>query len=471
MADFTEFSGMLQTTTSSFVRRPNQLLRAINVNGDEIGSITKRLGYAEYGTTVQTTAISGLSDYNDVSGGNRYLVRYVNGTLEYSTGGAWTTIQGSLLANAKVKFAVFLDTLFGCGANSANTFLTTFGIDGTSYSTATNLTDAPKAKYVELYKDRLYLANVEVGGSWYPDRFYFSSVPTAGSITWTGTDFERVYTDNGEEIMGLHTNKVINELLIFKVNSLHSYDTYRLRDCGDVGTTSGDSIQTINGITYFFNENGISAYDGTIPKTISRPIQKWIDGIDQTKLGDVFSEAFDKKYYKLYVGNIAVDGKVYYNCEIRFSTVDNTWTIYSYADDFQCYAIHTVSGVTRVYAGDDSGNVMKLADKDDTVYSDNGTAISAEFMFETNLGVPSERKFIDKALIYATNPQNLKGRIRVKGRDWSTYFDIEKDEYEVNVNPEDGRFLQWHFSESSTVNPFIFQGVSFQPHLSTKYIA
>ena len=106
---------------------------------------------------------------------------------------------------------------------------------------------------------------------------------------------------------------------------------------------------------------------------------------------------------------------------------------------------------------------MKLAEGADQVYADDGNEISAEFEFETDLGLPKDRKFIDSVLIYSENPQNLKGHIRAKGRDWRSWFDVY-NEREENVNPDDGRILQFGFSESSMNNPFVFEGLSFNAY-------
>jgi hypothetical protein len=474
MADFLTFAGLLQDTTSTFLRRKDQLVLSINVHGDEIGSLTQRLGYTQAGSTLEAAqSVTGMHSYNDVSGATQYLFAFINGAIKYYNGSSWADAQSVTPAGAQMEFRVFLDQLFLCGANSSNQYLTTANIDGVTYSGTRNVTNAPNARYIEVFRDRVYLADVSVGGVRYPDRFYYSSLPDTNgtAITWTSTNFERVYTNNGEPIKGLHTNKTLRQLLIFKENSLHAWDTTSLQDVGNVGTSAHRSIKSVNYITFFFNEDGIYAYTGSEPQLISRPIQKWIKGIDQTKLGDVFAEVDSKQYYKLYVGTITVDGVAYSNCEIRYSIPDNTFTIYSYADTFTSYAQHRISGKTRIYAGTNDGEVHKLGAKDDTDYSDNTTPISSQFMFETDLGLPSERKKVDSALIYTTNPQNLTGRVRVKNKDWSSYFAINEQEQEVFVNPEDGRILQWHFAASQSVAPFIFEGMTFTPRLTTqKYV-
>lgn len=467
--DKLSFHGLLQTTTSSFLKRPEQLDLAININGENLGSLTRRLGYAQVGSDVSTgNSILGLKTYPYQSGGTQYLFGYANGTIYDYNGTAWASVQAGLNATAKVDFKVFVDQLFVVGANSSNTYLTTANISGTTYSTVTNVSGAPKGRYIEQFKSKLYIADVEVGGVRYPSRFCNSSVPSGGAITWTPTtDYEEVSTDDGESIMGLHTNNALNQLLIFKESSLHSWDIYRIRDLWNVGTTSGRSITTIDGVTYFFNKNGIYTYDGARAKRISRPIKKWTKGISSSYYDDVFSANQDDEYLRMFVGDVTVDGKTYSNCEFVYNVLDQTWTVYSYADAFSCYAIHKESGVTRIYGGTTDGKVMKLAQDSDEVYSDNETAIASEFMFTVDLGLPSERKGVDRALIYTTKPQNLTGRIRVRGGDWGTNFAINKVEQPVNVNPRDGRFLQFHFSESSSQAPYQFEGLSFDAQQTT----
>lgn len=467
------FSDLLQTTTSSFLRKDSQLELSINVHGDQIGSLTKRLGYAQVGSTLSSdNTVRGAYSYSRQADGTQYLYAVCNGTLSYFNGTTITGVTSGINTSALEEFRVFVDQLFMVGADSSNNFITPANVSGTTYTTTTNLSGAPTgARFVEVYKNQLYFADCLVSGIRYPSRFYRSSVPSiTGALSWSASDYEEVYTDNGEPLKGMHTNRALNQLLFFKETSLHAWDTFRIRDVGSVGTTSHRSIQTIANVTFFFNEKGIFSYTGSEPKLISRSIEKWINGISSPTT--VFAVGYDNRYYKLNVGTITVDGVSYSNCEIVYSVLDNTFTIYSYAHTFSIYALHKLSGVIRVYSGDTTGKLFKLAAKNDEVYSDDGTAISAQFTTKAlDLGVPGNRKFVDKVIIYTTRGQNLSGRMRVRGRDWSTNFKINDTEQEEGVNPEDGRFVQFNFSESSTIAPFIFEGLSFNVQETTSNYA
>jgi hypothetical protein len=460
--DILTFSGGLQTTTSSFLRRKDQLIHCINAHGDEIGSLQKRLGYSKYGDTLENAqSVNGLYSYPDISGATENLFGYVNGKIKYNNAGTWTNIQTGLLANAKPEFRVFLDQLFMVGSNGS-TYLTTALVDGTTYSTGGNVSGAPTGNYIEIFKDQVYI----IKGS----RFYFSSLPDSvgTSITWdAANDYEEVYTANGESLSGVHNNKALNRLLLFKQSTLHYWDGYRIVDAGAVGTTAHRSIATVGSVTFFYNKNRqkIYAYNGANTQQISRPIKKWVKGIQNPN--DVFGIDDEDDFYRLYVGTVIVDGVSYSNCEFRYSVPDNTWTVYRWYNSFSVYAKHKVSGVERMYSGITTGDCEQLAIDGDAVYGDNGNDISSEFIYETDLGSPAERKKIDKIIFYSTRSQNLTGRIRVRGKDWSTHFSIDKDEQERNVNPQDGRFMQFHFSESSQSVPWKFEGMTFATSLTT----
>lgn len=472
MSDLLNFSGMLQTTTSSFLRKDDQLEHAVNVHGDSIGSVTKRLGYTIQGSAISSTSVRGLVSYPDISAGTTRLFAASNGSVFYFNGTIWTSVYSYGTVGANISFKVFLDKLFLVGADSSDTYITTALIDGTTSSTSGDVASAPGGKYLEVFKDRLFMADTYVGSTRYASRFYESSVPDVSTyaITWPATNYEEILPYNGEALMGIHANNSLNQLLLFKENSLHSYDLTTIKNVGAVGTSSHWSIQTIGFITFWFKAGeGIYAYSGIQPQLISRPIEKWIRGIQGTVTP--FAGKEYERIYKCYVGDIIVDGVTYSNCEIRYSVPDNTFTIYSYAEAFTSYGEHSRSGTKRLYAGTSLGKVHELAQGNDQVYSDDGTAIGAEFMTKAfDFGKPASKKFIDKVQIYATNCQALTGRVRARGKDWSTFFTIDEGEQMQGINPDEGRFHQFHFSERSTLKPFQFEGISPDPIETSSYV-
>ena len=83
-----------------------------------------------------------------------------------------------------------------------------------------------------------------------------------GSTFWVGSNFLDTRTNDGDYIRGLGEND--NKLLIFKRESLHTYDEKQLRQVRDVpGTTSHRSIINLRENTYYFHDTGIYQFDGT----------------------------------------------------------------------------------------------------------------------------------------------------------------------------------------------------------------
>src|SRR3990167_9272112 len=243
---------------------------------------------------------------------------------------AWVRYNVALTSASKTEFANFLDYLFM--VNYSNV---TYSFDGTTWSTSTNVTDAPKAKYAKVYNARLYLGNVDVVGTAYPSRVYFSSYPTsAEAITWdTTNDWFRVNSNDGDVITGLGTNS--NRLLIFKENSLWIYNEDNLfQISASPGTNSQRSVQNLYGWTLFFHRTGIWGFDGANVKLFSRAIQPFIDGISSDNIWDVCSFVW-KDHYIAYVGTVSnsKENISITNCYLDYDISQNNWSVGSLRHD------------------------------------------------------------------------------------------------------------------------------------------
>ena len=117
----------------------------------------------------------------------------------------------------------FLEYCFFVGYDSTDSvFLPVGSLTGVTFSTTTNVTNMPQAKYIKRYRNRLYVANCKISAALYPYRVYFASVALGGgSLTWTvATDFIEV--DYSEQITGIGENW--DRLVIFTEYSAYLYD-------------------------------------------------------------------------------------------------------------------------------------------------------------------------------------------------------------------------------------------------------
>jgi hypothetical protein len=334
-------SGGMNTRTSTFVAKPTELILGRNIILDQIGSIRKRSGYGG-GLTIQANKeILGLYEFVITTGSYKYLLAIsnnsgdTNAVLKYSTDFLTFTTHpdtdcSALLANAKYEFTNFLDKCFIVGATDSafQGIFTLSGILNGDYDSTSFVTGAPNAKYIIQSNNRIILANTSNNGSeyfWsdYPD-------PSTGALTWTSTNYNRISTNDGEQITGLSKN--FNRVLLFKPSSIYKWDPdgggdtgVIVKETGNIGCTSHRSIVNLGGITIFFKEGyGFYSYENQEPTLISRKIDDWIHAIVPGQ--DVCAFTDGTTYYAS-IGDITLNGRTYNNVGVEFNSVLESWTI------------------------------------------------------------------------------------------------------------------------------------------------
>jgi len=325
----TDLSGGMDTKTQPLLLPDNK--SALIINGDlgrVFGSISARGGYELQGAAMTPESdVLGMGNLAKpdgthkiigVCGSDCYLYNTINET--------WTAQNQGLTAAAKAEFATYLNKLFM--VNYSND---TRAFDGENWSTSTDLDGAPRAKYLQVYKNRLYLANCVIQPNPYPSRVYYSSLPTDGSITWDTTentgDYFEVDTDDNDMIRGLGTNS--NRLLIFKEYSLHTWDgTSRMRVLGAPGTNSQRSVVNINEWTYYFNRRGVHRFNGRVVEYISEPVQPYIAGVSPASSYKVCGGS-KNLHYLLYIGEVKNTEEDIEERRVLLDldTVNSTWTV------------------------------------------------------------------------------------------------------------------------------------------------
>lgn len=327
----TDLSGGVNAKTSPALLEPNQCVKIINGDLSRIpGSISKRLGYEQEGSTVPpATDILGLGNLAKPDGTHKIVAACGSDCYVYDNiDEVWRAQNQSLSGNLKAEFRTFLDYLFMVNySNDTRVY------DGSTWSTSTNVTGAPKAKYIEIYGNKVYLANVVIQPNPYPSRVYYSSLPISGAITWTTTedtgDYFEVDTNDNDMIRGLGVNS--NRLLIFKEYSFHTWDGYtRLKIQGAPGTTSQKSVVNIDQWTYYFNRDGVFRWNGGVAEFISNEVKPYTDGISAATSYGICAGEKDKRYL-LYLGEVTNNQE---NIEERrilldFDTTNERWSIHS----------------------------------------------------------------------------------------------------------------------------------------------
>jgi hypothetical protein len=389
-----DLSGGMKWDTSPFLTDKKSLKYIVNFNTDKNGMFEKDTGYAQHGTGIAgATYIKGLTPFF-YTGNQKFVAAEDNGSrvdmrVFNPSAGTWDAQSLSKTTAFNYEFATFLDGLFCVNYADATMFY-----NGTSWSTTTNVTNAPKAKYVVAYLDRLYLLNVDISGATHTSRVVMSSLPdpTAYTITWdtsdAGTYFD-VSPKDGDQIMGAGKN--LNRLLIFKEDSLWRYDTNTLMQIpGMPGTNNHRTIKNVLDWTIYFHKTGIYGISPDQTAKLSRDIQPIIDGVSSNTL-DKLCAYSDGDNYKIYLGDIynEVDHIQINKCVAVLNVAKNRWRIETLEDRPSIFSKYRDDRSDLTY--NDSGTEYDYYDKSyDALMSANdyfffGTSDGKIFKFDNTI--------------------------------------------------------------------------------------
>jgi hypothetical protein len=182
-----------------------------------------------------------------------------------------------------------------------------------------------------------------------------------------GGNYFDVRRDDNDFITGLEENN--NQLLIFKQDSLHRYDTTALRRIkGAFGTTSSQSIVNIKDATLYFHgsfgeQTGFYLYDGTASQKISSPVQRYIAGISPSMFTLIHAWS-EGELYRAYLGNItnsnynlSVEKAVFtYNVSTNSISIDPIRDVVTASTSFR------QAGNENIYLGNSEGQILKTPD-------------------------------------------------------------------------------------------------------------
>lgn len=364
-------SGLITKGAVAEARRPETSAEELlNFHCDTIGAATLRPGQTAIGPSLGS-AILGMHYFVDsLHAGSHTQLVVVNGTnASYLSASSWVPIRMGLTAGAKARFSTYLDFMFMVNGSDATSVWN--GDPAGGFVTSGNASSAPIGSYIENFRSRMWIA----GNSTYPDRLYYSSIPssiTLPVITWntdpTTGQWIDISPSDGDTTTALQRFK--NTMLVFKTNRL-----YRVFDIGQVdpdpyysvGTSSAESVvETKTGI-FFHHSSGFYQYNvyGVVQE-ISGPLRKDImQAIPPTSYSSVtgWIEA-DQDHVCWSVGTVTVRGITYTNLVLRYTISTMVWTHYNYPTQMlssvRRQPLYTDSISQYAVTGDNAGNVLKV---------------------------------------------------------------------------------------------------------------
>lgn len=447
-------------------------MESVNFNFDQIGSATLRKGTTLLGQAL-TGNILGLYYFVDTVSAvpNSQIIAVNQNIAYYLNGSSWTSIRTGLTAGSKARFSTFLNFVFM--VNGTEPTVIWDGSTGGAFVTTGNASGAPKGKYIENYRSRMWIA----GDPTYPSRLHYSSVPSSVAtpvVTWntsvTTGQWIDISPSDGESITALHRSKAA--LLVFKQN--HIYRAYSTTQTDpdpryDVGTSSQESIvETKNGM-YFHHSSGFYQMNGYgIVQEISRPIIDIVRAITVANYSNVCGWLdFDGDHINWSVGTVTYRGVTYSNMVVRYSISTQVWTHRIYPTQILAAVnrqpFYTDGTMLFSLAGDNSGNILEM----DLGVTDNGTAISYSLVhrWENFDGLLSTRTMVQTGVFSHYGGTGTNIAYQQDGDnplDWTHSIgqlkDVDTGFNQMNIK---SRKVRMRLFGVSTGQPFVYLGYEF----------
>jgi len=444
------FSG-INRQVSPFITDTGEVSESQNFVTSEIGVLKKSFDYTIKGAQiVDNSSIYGGADFFRNDGTHEHFVATNNNSEteihKYITD-TWTSQAQNLTKDYRVRFAhsPTLDTLFACNYADA-----TRSYDGSSWSTSTNVTDAPKSKYVISFGDRMYLLNCVIGATSYPTRAYRSNAIET-SATWTvATDYV-VFEDT---ITGVGLNG--QNMFVACQNSTYLFtladEKFKL---SNIGCLNHESIASYGQYTFYASYDGYYAYDGNNTFKVSSPIQDYWDKIPSTSYENIHAVRRRNHIY-VYIGDIEDprdSSKTLQNVIFDYNILQNNWNRGRLGND--CTSLHTLVSTygETVYFGDDDGNVFEMFDDSGQQNSTDYTAyLETHWDYGSGAGVKDDfRAFA----AYGEYLSSLKLFYKIRERDrWTALGELVSDTSILNFKPVRGYKIKFRLAETSGKNLF-----------------
>lgn len=325
--------GMAYEGTVADSLMPLHQMRYIqNMDTNQIGFLVGTKGYQQAGSgsigggssTVATafwhvpvtSANQRLIVFENNSGATNMEAYYLTGSM---IGGGWTNKALTFTAGVRVRAATFLGYVFAVNGTDSPKSWT--GATGAAWGT-TNLASAPNGHIVLQFRQQLYIINTDT------DTVNFSSIPTAGAITWPAANNFVVNPNDGSQITAA---RVVNsEMVILKRRVMYRYNGSSLDSDPllQYGTVSQESTIVYNGALFFYdpNRNAIFSYAGGYPENISRPIAPFLKAITPST-NVYFREGYD--FVEMIIpGTITLEnGTSFTNLALRYFPELQTWCV------------------------------------------------------------------------------------------------------------------------------------------------
>ena len=431
---------------------------SINWNFDIMGALKTRPGITQLGDIPTANTVLGIHHFqNRTTVANSKLIMAANTVVYYLDSATWTSKLTGLTAGKKTRFMSFLERVWM--TNGTDAMKTWSGATADSWDTTTAVS-APAVKYIENFRSRVWAGWVTAQ----PSRLYYSSVPSAGAVLWTGSDsgYIDIAPGDGEEITAL--KKFSRSLLVFKQNHL-----YRVASINEtepdpqvfVGTYSQESVVEAKDGVYFHHPTGIYRIrrGESLPQEISKPISDFISAVPSSFYTNIGSW-IDGDHVYVSLGDLTVNGVTVNNAVARWTISSEVWTVYSYASELRVGCQYDTGSAIVTVTGDTVGAIHTL----NSGKTDNGTPIFCSLMtgWLNITGLRSDVVTIKKLSFLHKNAQgfNVSYQNQLSGtHEFDEIGMLVKQDTLFNNKSIKGNKFRFRISGANSGDPAVFQGI------------
>lgn len=459
------FAGINQKQ-SPLLLQEGELLWSKNLTSTIRGAKTKRTGYSEIGGTFADDVDSIYAWLNPTTGAKYYYL-YADQKLYYSNVLAGTTTwseitwgtNGGTVGTGQPTWASMGSQIFVSGILHS-----LYSNNGTSFGT---MAGAPTNSIDLLpYKQRLYLAS---GTTLYASEL---GSPTGWSLSATNPSFSEPMDGSGL-IAGIYTAN--DEIVIHQAyGQISHFDGFRkyISPSND-GMGYHKSKGNTDGINFYSNNDGVYAFT-TQPQKISEaiePLYKLSDVADDS--GPFYNNfgatgvAYNERYllHAGYItnpsmGNPPTYGRVSGYITFVYDLKYNEWDMWETPE-----IMHSLYYDGGIYGqGLLMGSEDRMYQFSESVYSDNGQAITAEMVGMLHFKEPERDKKIKRITAHAspgcgaTFSIAMSDSLNYENLQWYDIGDLYGGVRKWNAPDLRGKYMYYKLYESSTDKPFTFYG-------------
>lgn len=459
---FFNHTGGIKGNLSPFLLGNTETPDSQNVEYEgQLGAFSKSKQYTSIGVPSGTEDnIQGIFPFENPFGVRRlYAMR--EGTLsqlEDASTGDWTQLATGYNSTDKFESVMLYD----------NMYYTSFSSGLFEADSAGNRSEVGQnAKYLEAYKNRLYLGNVSAGAN----RFMWSDL--GDGTTYASVNFS---DDIDGGITGMKA--AFNYLYLFTDKNFYRYDERYLTKIDDTGCTSHRSIAVGDGLMFWANREGVWATYGGRPQLISRPVQQWWDKITNIDFDDLNGIFFDHEYFLAIGGPDNLSASAASGIVLVYNAIYKTWRVLSNWEFSRVMVVWTdATNKRNLYWGDYSQvfsygeGVGYYLDPPADDFTEPATAVDGIYTYPVLTPAGGDKEFQGTSLYLYAQADGLATFQIEYALDWDDTFKEltswslrgfgQAETIRIDVPKSlSGKAIQWRIKESTLV-PWKFQGMKF----------